>query len=319
MRRCDCLCAGIVVADFVCAPVAAIPPAGALQTTEAISLAIGGCASNVAADLARLGRRAAVAGRVGNDAPGQFVRESLEHAGVDTARLTADAAAPTSSTMVINVRGEDRRFIHAIGANARFEADQGLVEAVSDARVVYVGGFGLMPGLTGPNVSRLFRAAREAGTITALDVVISDAQASRRELEQVLPWTDLFLPNADEARQLTGLDDPRRQAEAFAALGAKAVVITCGERGAVLLEENTRLRAEAFALPCVDGTGSGDAFAAGYLDGLLQDQPPGRCLEIGSALGASCVRSPGATTGVFDREELERFLSGQRLHIESWS
>ncbi|HTI49529.1 MAG TPA: PfkB family carbohydrate kinase, partial [Planctomycetaceae bacterium] len=65
------------------------------------------------------------------------------------------------------------------------------------------------------------------------------------------------------------------------------------------------------------GTGSGDAFAAGYIHGLLQRLPVERCLELGSALGASCVRSPGATTGVFNRNELDHFLSAHRLEIAS--
>ncbi len=66
----------------------------------------------------------------------------------------------------------------------------------------------------------------------------------------------------------------------------------------------------------VDGTGSGDAFAAGFISGLLDGATPERCLEMGSALGASCVRRAGATTGVFNRSELAEFLSQHRLPVE---
>jgi len=63
----------------------------------------------------------------------------------------------------------------------------------------------------------------------------------------------------------------------------------------------------------VDGTGSGDAFAAGFILGLLQGVSMRRCVELGSALGASCVRKTGATAGVFTRFELEQFLSENKL------
>src|SRR5262249_24281627 len=137
---CDCLCAGIVVADFVCAPVAHVPPAGGVIMTDSITLAIGGCASNVATDLARLGRRALVAGRVGSDMPGRFVRDQLAANGVDTARLLEAPGVQTSSTLVINVRNEDRRFIHAFGASALFDVSEIPAVQVSQAKVRYLGG-----------------------------------------------------------------------------------------------------------------------------------------------------------------------------------
>jgi sugar/nucleoside kinase (ribokinase family) len=313
---CDCLCAGIVVADFVCAPVAQVPPAGGVMMTDSITPAIGGCASNVATDLARLGRRALVAGRVGSDMPGRFVRDQLVANGVDTARLLETPGVQTSSTLVINVRNEDRRFIHTFGANALFDGSEIPAVHVRRAKVLYLGGYCLMPGLAPDRVADLFRLAREAHVPTVLDVVIPDSRSYREQVERVLPWTDVFLPNLDEARELTGLDDPLEQARHFRAAGAGTVVITCGREGAFLLSASDSLRARSFPVDFVDGTGSGDAFAAGFISALIEGCGPERCLEMGSALGASCVRQAGATTGVFRRGELEEFLQQNRLPIE---
>ena len=134
----DCLCAGIIVADFVCAPVASVPQAGGLEMTESISLAIGGCASNVATDLVRIGRQAAIVGCVGQDMPGRFVRDELAAAGVDTKWLVETPALQTSSTLVINVRGEDRRFIHTFGANTAFDGSEISPGLIRQARSLYV-------------------------------------------------------------------------------------------------------------------------------------------------------------------------------------
>lgn len=312
----DCLCAGIMVADHICAPISRLPQAGELIMTDRLSLTSGGCASNVAVDLARVGRRVGVIGRVGQDVFGEFVSRELSQAGVDTTHVLETPGVDTSGTLIVNVRGEDRRFIHAVGANASFDGHEVTPELIRNTKMLYLGGFCLMPSLTGESAARMFRIAREAGVPTVLDVVISDSQSGWEQLTAVLPFTDVFLPNSDEALHLTGVTDPFEQADRFCAAGAKTVVITCGRTGAVLVSGEQRLRSGAFAVEFIDGTGSGDAFAAGFIHGLLQQKPLRDCLEIGSALGASCVRHAGATAGVFNPPELEAFLQQQRLPVE---
>lgn len=315
--RFDVLCAGIVVADHVCEPIARMPAAGELEISGQLSLAIGGCASNVAVDLRKLGVTVGVVGRIGTDILGRFVRETLQTAGVETSSLLETSGQKTSGTLVINVKGEDRRFIHAYGANGAFDGSEVTPELIRSARVLYLGGFFLMQQLGGEQVARMFQSAREACVITVLDVVIPDPGICWPQLVKVLPWTDVFLPNVDEGRQVTGLADPLEQAERFHAAGAGTVVITCGSSGSVLVNARQRLKAGIFPATFVDGTGSGDAFAAGYILGLLNGASPEKCLELGSALGSSCVRQSGATTGVFTRAELDEYLKGRQLEIES--
>jgi sugar/nucleoside kinase (ribokinase family) len=312
----DCLSAGIIVADHVCAPIEHVPAPGELVLTERMDLTVGGCAANVALDLARLGMRSAVLGCVGNDVFGRSIAESLAGAGVDCAHLRRSSTRETSGTLVINARGADRRFIHSIGANAEFTAEGVSDELIRSARVLYLGGYCLFDTLTPDNVAALFRRARQAGVITVLDVVIPDEAAYWPRLEPVLPWVDLFLPNEDEARRITGHADPVAQAEAFQRAGAKTVAITCGQAGAVLLAKNLQLRVGPYPVQFQDGTGSGDAFTAGYLYGLLHDRDLETCLRFGSALGASCVRAAGATAGVFNAQELADFVASQPLVIE---
>ncbi len=315
--RCDCLCAGIIVVDHVCAPIDHLPAAGELVTTPALKLTIGGCASNVAVDLARLGHSVQVAGVVGDDVFGQFARSVLREAGVDDGLLETSAQRETSGTLVLNVKGEDRRFVHSIGANAEFTGSTLTAEILARCRVVYVGGYGLADHPSAEEVAALFDRARQSGAVTVLDVVLPGPADYWPLLEPVLPLTDVFLPNDDEARLITGLNDPPAQAERFRQAGAKTVGITCGGRGAVLLSEGLAIRAEAFPVEFVDGTGSGDAFVAGFIHGLLAGADWPACLRMASAMGASCVRAAGATTGVFNRDELDAFLAQHDLAIET--
>ena len=311
----DCLCAGIVVADHVCDPVDRLPAPGELVLTRRMDLTIGGCAANVAMDLARLRRRAAVAGCVGDDMFGRFARETLATAGVNCDHLREVAGRDTSGTLIVNTRGEDRRFIHSIGANNDFTGTEVTAGLLKTARVLYLGGYCLCDGLTTESAATMFRTARELGIFTVLDVVLPGAGDFRPRLEPVLRWTDVFLPNCDEARLITGLDDPLAQADEFRRWGAATVVITCGQDGAVLVSDANRVRSGGHAVEFVDGTGSGDAFAAGYIHALLDGRHEIECLRYGSALGASSVRACGATTGVFNAAELAQFLELNELPL----
>jgi|HubBroStandDraft_6_1064221.scaffolds.fasta_scaffold08328_5 sugar/nucleoside kinase (ribokinase family) len=314
--RTDCLCLGIVVADHVCDAIDHLPRSGELVLTARTSLTVGGCAANVAVNLARLGRRAAVVGRVGDDFFGRFIADGLEQSGVDLRHLRATPGEATSCSMIVNVRGDDRRFIHARGANQTLTGGEISPEMLRQARVVYVGGYCLSDQPSPDNIASLFRAASECGSKTVLDVVIPRPADYWSFLEPVLPWTDVFLPNNDEGEAITGEKDPFAQADRFRAAGAKSVVITCGRHGSVAVSSAARFRTGRFQVDQIDGTGSGDAFAAGYIHGLLEGEDVVGCVRIGSALGASCVRATGATTGVFNAGELADFLAAHAFETQ---
>lgn len=315
--QCDCVCAGIIVADHVCEPVPRMPRPGELVLTPRMDLTTGGNATNVALDLARLGRSVEIAGVVGKDAFGDFVRQTLTEAGISCGHLSVSQTQATSGSFVINCQGEDRRFIHSIGANADFTGKEITPELIGNGRVFYLGGFCLCEELAPENVAAAFQEARRQGVPSVLDIVIADAASAWDNLEKVLPFVDYFLPNNDEAEAITGFSDPLLQADRFREAGAKTVIVTCGERGAVLLSDGVRLQASAYPIGYIDGTGSGDAFSAGFIHGLLADADLETCLCWGSALGASAVRTAGASTGVFTAQELQEFCRLHQLKIDS--
>ena len=96
----DCLCAGIVVADSVCQPLAKMPPPGTLARTERVEFTIGGCAANVAVDMAKLGLSVGVSGRVGDDVFGREVRDRLVAASVECSELVLSQTSPDRKSVV---------------------------------------------------------------------------------------------------------------------------------------------------------------------------------------------------------------------------
>lgn len=313
----DCLSAGILFADVVCAPVAKLPKAGELVSTDRVQLSLGGCASNTALGLAKVGVQVGVSGCVGDDPFGRFIVEALSVDRVDSRGIHQMAGWGSGTTMVVNVAGEDRRFISTPAANTQFRVAHISDDWIEQAKVVYIGGFFMMPKLESDDLVRLFRQARSHGAKTVLDVVLYGEPNYWQRLERILPETDFFMPNEDEAALITGLAEPLDQAERFRSAGAKNVVITRGAAGSLLVGEAGRLRAGVYPTEFVGGTGSGDAFDAGFIAGLLAGEDVGGCLCWGSALGASCVRSITATESIFTRPEAEKFIAQHELEIET--
>lgn len=312
----EVVCAGIIVADHVCTPISHLPAAGELVMADSMLLTIGGCAANAAVDLAKMSVRVAISGRVGRDIFGRIVADLLREAGVDTTAVKVSATADTSQTLIVNVQGQDRRFIHTFGANREYSAADLPGDLPAGCQVLYVGGYLVMPALRQQELVPVFRAARARGVKVVLDIVVPALGEYISQLDQLLPHVDVFLPNNHEGEIITGEKDPLRQAECFHRLGAATAIVTMGGEGAVLVQDGLRLRAGVFRMPYVDGSGGGDAFDAGYIVGLLRGLGPEDCLRYASALGASCVRAVGTTPGVFTREECEVFLRDNVLKIE---
>jgi sugar/nucleoside kinase (ribokinase family) len=313
----DVLCAGILVADLFVPPLPRLPGPGELQKVGAMPLAPGGCAVNAALDLVRLGLRVGVCGPVGRDLFGEFIRRDLLGRGLsDASGIREIADLPTSQTVILPVTGQDRRFIHSVGANAAFRVADIDRDAVARCRVLYVGGYGILPGFDPAELGALFAFARSKGVRTVLDVAGVAADAGPALLAPVLPHVDAFLPNDDEARLLSGEGDPVRQARRFVDLGAGTAVVTRGGDGLAVATPDGAWTAGAFIVDVIDASGSGDAFDAGFIVGMLEGWNLAQTLAFASAVGGSCCTRLGTTAGVFTRPEADAFLAAHPFTLK---
>jgi sugar/nucleoside kinase (ribokinase family) len=309
----DVVCLGILVADIFASPIDSLPAAGELKTTDGFLLSAGGCAANTAACLRRLDRTVTVVGKVGQDIFGDFVLSDLQRLGIDAAHVQRSRTCPTSATVILNVRGDDRRYLHVIGANSDLAFAAVDLSVLERSRVLYVGGYLAMPAFTADGLRRLFCEAKSRSLTTVLDVVIpAGIPVSLSEVAPALPYTDYFLPNEDEAFRLTGRSDPVEQTEVLLRSNpACTVVITQGRRGSLARCGERLVRTPPFPMHSVDESGAGDAFTAGFITGLLEGWPLEHTLRFAGAVGASCTRSLGCTDGVFHFGEAVAFLDAQ--------
>ncbi len=311
------VCAGVIVADHISSPIDHVPEPGELVAADRLVVELGGCASNVAMNLRRLGSRPSICGRVGNDMFGKMILDILRQAGVLVSSLRLDSHEITSQTLILNVKDQDRRFVHCFGANKRLSLEDIDHAVLSRPKVFYLGGYLILPGLETNALAERLQWLRGRGTKIVLDVATPGPADYLKSLAPVLPHVDVFLPNTDEAKLILGESDPVVQADAFRKLGASRVVITLGKDGAVAVSDNLRVKLGAYPVEFVDGTGGGDAFDSGYITGLIEGLDEKRCLALASALGASCVRTIGTTAGVFTRAQAETFIREHPLSMES--
>jgi len=311
----DVGCAGILVEDTFCGPLAVIPGEGTLLALEDIPVRAGGCASNVAIDLAGQGVSVEVCGCVGDDAAAMVIVNALIRHEVGASRIVRVPHHATSKTVILLIEGEDRRYLHMAGANRAFSVSHVPIAWTSRLKVFYLGGLFALPGIDFTELAALLKTFRTSGVITVVDVALPADLTGMTALRELLPHVDYFVPNDDEARAFTGVTDTRDQLEAFKSAGGRTVIITCGEHGAVAAHENRVYRCGAYAMKVVDPSGSGDAFTSGVIRGLLKKWDLPRTLRYASAVGASATRAAGCTDAVFTGPEAEAFVAEHPLAV----
>jgi sugar/nucleoside kinase (ribokinase family) len=312
-------CAGILVADSICGPIARLPRAGELLSVGPIPSKVGGCAANVAIDLAKQGVAAEICGCIGADDAGEMLRHTIAAAGVGCEQILCIDSHPTSKTVILLVEGEDRRFLHNFGANSAFEVGQIRREWIDSLKVFYLGGLFVMPSVRTNELIELLKYCRQRGVASVVDVVVPQTHSGMAELSPLLPYIDYFLPNDDEAHRLTGETEPRRQIDVFLRHGANTVIVTCGPQGSIAARGKDRWEAACYAVEALDPTGSGDAFAAGVVAGVLRQWEMPDLLRYAAALGASAVTALGTTDGVFTAEQAQAFVAKNPLKIAHFS
>ena len=284
----DLICIGLITLDVVGRPITEIPANEGGRLIEQIACAPAGTAGGAACVAARLGVKTALAGAVGDDLTGRFVRFALEEGGVDTRLVETLAGTPTSTT-ILPIDNEGRRpTLHAPGAGSIPPLTNALEEAVQNTTCLHYGAIGA-PTFDGGPGAELLRLARESGAMIVCDL-IAPGPGARDELARILPFVDWFLPSADEARRLTGEDDLLKAAQVFLAMGARNCVIKNGRAGAVMAAGELTGRLPAFSVQVADTTTCGDSFCAGFIAAHLKGWPDLEALRFAAATAAQVAQ-----------------------------
>ena len=306
---------GIAVADLIASDLPRIADVGEVVfTPRPIKLSMGGHACNIPIDLLQMGLQGSEISTiisVGKDVFGDFIKRTLLGAGINS--YVYKAGVRTSKDLILVVKGEDRRFHVDVGANLFLDPAYVLNILKKDKpRVFYVGATGML-GKFDDELLHVCQEAKGLGAIVFVDI-ISPYGKNWNYIIPSFKWIDIFHCNAIEASHLTGRKDPREAARAISDKGVKACLVTMSKHGLIAKIGKTEVRMPSLKVQVVDPTGAGDAFSAGILFQIVQEQHYAvigknadvlridirdwlRILMYGSACGAACCKI-GTTTSV---------------------
>ncbi|MCX7645307.1 MAG: 5-dehydro-2-deoxygluconokinase [Rhodobacteraceae bacterium] len=306
---------------------------GRLEDMRSFEKYVGGSPTNIACGAARLGLRAALITRVGDEHMGRFIREELIREGVDVRGVRTDPERLTA-LVLLGIRDERQFPLIFYRENC---ADMALSEEdidpafIAEARAVLATGTHLSHPRTEAAVLKALRCARDSGARTALDIdyrpnlwglaghgageerFIESAEVTRR-LQAHLPLFDLIVGTEEEFHIAGGSTDTIAALRAVRALTPATLVCKRGPMGAVAFTgaiPDSLDQGEAgpgFPIEVFNVLGAGDGFFAGLLKGWLDGEGWPKALEYANACGAFAVSRHGCTPAYPSWTELQFFL-----------
>lgn len=303
---------GAALADLPLAPVSRDVFDVHSWPVDRIALQVGGDAANEALALARLGHAPALISVLGRDAAGDFVLSELSAAGVDVSAVARRDGLDTSVNVVLVREGGERSFITGRTGSLRRLALSDILPALDSpaldgAGVACLASLFVSPLLTLPDTARLFDALKARGLVLCADTTRRKNGETLREAGDALSRLDYFFPNLAEASLLTGKADPDAVADALLGCGVKHVALKLGADGCLLASREERHRVPARpGTKCVDTTGAGDTFAAGFIAALLEGRSFRDCGRFANAAASLCVEHLGANAAPWTRPDADR-------------
>lgn len=261
----------------------------------------GGSAANTIYALAKWGVKAGFIGAVGDDNEGRKILHEFESIGVETHRIRIVKGQPTGRVIgIVDAKGRRSLYVSP-GANLALRLTEDDFAYAAKAQWVHIS------SLIGKEV---FESLRTLILSLPADVSVSFAPGTiyarlgQKTLEDILKRTSILFLARDEMAALMGTENLDAAAQRLWELGVETIVVTLGETGSWVSVKGKGQFAPSRQAHVVDTTGAGDAFAAGFLWGVLHGRPIQECQRLGTIAAAFCLREMGARTGTPTLDEL---------------
>jgi len=289
-----------------------------LARVRTFAKSLGGSPTNVAVAAARLGHRAAVVTKVGDDGFGEYVREALAGFGVDTRFVGTD---PSLRTPIVfcEIFPPDRfpllfyREPKAPDLNITLEELD--LDAIARVPILWTTGMALSEEPSRTATLAALAAAR-GRTIHDLDHrhhAWRDPSEARPQAAKALRHARVVVGNIDEVEMATGLRDPDAAAERLLEMGPDLAIVKRGPGGTLARSKDERVEVPAVEITVLNGLGAGDAFGGALVHGLLEGWDLTRTLTFANAAGAIVASRLACADAMPTEREVDTLLRG--VHV----
>lgn len=276
----------------------------------------GGDIANCAVAAARHGARSALFTAVGDDAFGRGFLELWDREGVDRSTVMVRPGGRTGVYFVTyGPVGHEFSYLREGSAASLVTAAELPLDRIAGSRILHASG--ISQAISASACDAVFAAiahARANGVLVSYDTNLRlrlwPLDRARAIIQATAAMADILLPGLDDARLLTGVDQPDAVCDAYLAHGAVIVALTLGDDGAMVATPERRERWRRHEVELVDATGAGDAFDGAFLAEYLLTGDPFRAGRYANAAAALSVRGRGAVASLPRRPEVEAFLAG---------
>lgn len=273
---------------------------------DGLTLTLGSSSAIFAHNLATLGTRVGFISRIGNDPLGQIALDRLAAGGVDISRVRKVSGPTSTGLTVILPRAKFRNILTYPGTMHEMCFEDLDLDYLTSARHFHMSSFFLHRGLRSQMVD-LFKKLKASGVSVSLDTNDDPDDEWDSNLNAVLRFVDVFLPNAREAKKIARTDDLPTAVSRLAQL-VPVVAVKLGPDGALVRCGREEFRGPAVNVEAVDPVGAGDSFDAGFIHQYVRGADSATCLAFGNLIGAFSTTRPGGTEAFRDRKHLDEFL-----------
>jgi len=313
----DVVCVGEALIDFVSAEKDII-----LEDSPGFLKAAGGAPANVSVGLARLGKRVAFIGKVGDDSFGRFLAKTLDDDGVNISNLLFDKKHKTRLAFVsLRKDGErDFEFYGENSADTKIKKEEIDISLIERAKIVHFGSISLISNPSRNATLMTAKIAKEKGILVSFDPNLrlslwENLGDIRFQIRGALKLADIVKMDTGEMEFITGSADFKVGARYILEQGVRLLVITLGKDGCYFFSDKTEGKERGFNIKVKDTTGAGDGFVAGMLSKLseipfdnLTTEDLHRTFRFANAVAALTVTRYGGIPALPYREEIDSLL-----------
>lgn len=292
---------------------------GRLSEVSVFHTGWGGDTSNFAVAAARLGNSVGIMGRIGSDEFGRSFLNLWEREGIDTSHAIVE---PDSFTAIYFISrrqdgGHDFTYYRKDSAASHYTPDDIDPEYIAQARVFHSSG--ITQAISHSSCDAVFRAAeiaKERGILFSYDpnlrLKLWSLPRAKAVINLSFEMADIVLPSLEDARILTGLEEPEAIVTSILKRGPQIVVLKLGSEGCMIGTKEKIFVEPSVKVTAVDSSGAGDAFDAGFITGYLAGWDLRQAARFANVVGALTCLTKGCAGATPTRTQVEEFLASMK-------